>query len=58
MLQVGVYLEEADLAMLYDFRDKFYWQQIQGHFYPEHAELDPGSQSPMGDSYRKIEARL
>ncbi len=57
MLVSAVYLEQADLAVVYEFRQGFY-QIILGHFEPESAVLDVSSQSPTAESYRKIETRL
>jgi len=60
ILAAGVYLEERDLAMPFDYRQVFYRTQIEAHFDPPPpgAEKDAQSQSPLLDSYRTIEARL
>lgn len=65
ILAAGIYLTDADLSLLFKFRDAFYSSQIRGHFEPIDtdnndvgAEAGGQSQSAMADNYRQVESRL
>jgi hypothetical protein len=58
-LAASIYLDDSDLAIIFEFRDAFYRAQIRDHFEPgETSHAGVGQLSPMADSYRKIQAQL